>query len=102
MTVQQIRDVVLKADPNAKHYYYAKDGGSFTVWAEYRRLPFAADDLANKGWAFQVDRYTKVEYDPVAEAIERALDEAEIAYSYQVEYDQETGYIRHLFDCEGL
>lgn len=102
MTVRDIQAMVIQADPEAKHYYTRKDGSDFTVWQEYMRLPFAGNDVSDAGWKFQIDRYTKQEYDPIAEAIERVLNENTIAYSYQVEYDNETGYIRHLFDCEGM
>lgn len=102
MTVRDIQQMIVKADPEAKHYYTSKDGSDFTVWQEYERLPFAANDMMDAGWKFQIDRYTKQEYDPIAEAIERVLNENLIAYSYQVEYDPGSGYIRHLFDCEGM
>lgn len=102
MTVRDIQQMIVQADPEAKHYYTSKDGRDFTVWQEYERLPFAANDIMDAGWKFQIDRYTKQEYDPIAEAIERVLNENLIAYRYQVEYDPESGYIRHLFDCEGM
>lgn len=102
MKVKDIRDLVQKADPEAKHYTSVKDGGSFTVWMEYERIGLMADDLRGPGWKFQIDRYTKVEYDPVAEEIERILTETEgVTFTYMVEYEQDTKYIRHLFDCEG-
>lgn len=102
MTVRGIQQIVIQADPEAKHYYTKKDGSNFTVWQEYERLPFSGDDIADAGWKFQIDRYTTQEFDPVAEAIERVLNEHLIAYIYQVVYYEETGYIRHLFDCEAV
>jgi len=101
MTVKQIQEMVLRADPKAKHYYSTSEG-DFTVWQEYMRLPYAGDNIADKGWKFQIDRYTRQEYDPIAEAIEQVLNEELVGYTYQVEYDEATGYIRHLFDCEGI
>jgi hypothetical protein len=102
MTVRDIQSLIIQADPNAKHYYSATDGRNYTRWMEYERLPYGGDDLTDAGWRFQVDRYTKDEYDPIAETIEQVLNENHIAYRYQVEYDQDDGYIRHLFDCEGI
>lgn len=102
MTVKSIRDLVLVADPNARHYVSAEDGSNFTRWMEYERTGLMADDLRGNGWKFQIDRFTKTEYDPVAEEIERVLTESEgITFTYMVEYDQSSGYIRHIFDCEG-
>lgn len=102
MTVRDIRDLVVTADPQARHYDSHKDGSDFTVWMEYKRLGLPGDDTHGDGWKFEVDRYTKEEFDPIAELIEKTLTDAEgVAFTYMVDYEQDTGYIRHLFDCEG-
>lgn len=102
MTVRQIQELVASVDPLARHYANTKDGTDYTVWMEYKRTGLAGDDAQGKGWKFEIDRYTKEEYDPMAEAIEDALTQDErVAFSYDVVYEQDTGYIRHLFDCEG-
>jgi hypothetical protein len=102
MTVQEIKTLVTAADPGAKHYESAKDGSNYTVWMEYERTGMPGDDIHEEGWKFQIDRYTKQEYDPVAEAIEQALkDQPGLAFTYMVEYERDTRYIHHIFDCEG-
>lgn len=102
MNVRDIRDLVALADPGARHYVKAGGGVDFTTWMEYKRLGLPGDDEHGEGWKFQIDRYTKTEFDPVAEAIEEVLKEAEgVAFTYLVDYEQDSGYIRHLFDCEG-
>lgn len=108
MTVQEIRDVIQQADPDAWHYDATaamQERLDFTVWMEYQRTGLEADDaLAECGWRFEVDRYTKTDYDPMAEAIEAALRQADniILRDYRVMYDVGTGYIRHVFDCEAI
>ena len=50
-----------------------------------------------------MDRFTKTEDESLAESIRRALEERDnIAVDYRVDYEQDTGYIHHIFDCEGV
>lgn len=105
MDVQGIRDLILSVDSEARHYEAALDGSNFTVWMEYERiLFFADDDSVEKGWKFEIDRYTKDEYDPIADALETMLLSTDGITSSprRVQYNQETGYIRHIFDCEAV
>lgn len=102
MTVEEIKELILSASPEAQHYASTQKDESFTVWAEYKQLDFSADDEHVEAWAFQVDHYTKKEFDPIAKAIRMALETDErVAYHYEVDYEATKGYIRHLFDCEG-
>lgn len=102
MTVADIRDMVLQADPYASHYEQHGNLRNYTVWREYRRLPATADDRHVPGWAFQIDRFTQLEYDPVADDIEEVLESTpNVSYSYSVDFENDTGFIHHIFDCEG-
>lgn len=102
MKVRDIQALVVSADPEAKHYTNPHDGTNYTVWMEYQRIGISSDDESGGGWRFQVDRWTKTEYDPVAEAIEQTLkNDPGVAFTYMVNYEQDSGYIRHMFDCEG-
>ena len=102
MTVREIQSLIAGVDPEARHYINVKDGSNYTVWMEYMRTGLAGDDVHETGWKFEVDRFTKQEYDPVAEAIEEALKaDPRVAFTYNVDFEQDTGYIRHLFDCVG-
>lgn len=103
MTVNEIMDLVLSADPNALHYF-TTDGGDFTVWKETRRLVevMADNSIYLAGWHFTIDRFTHEEFDPICEAIEHALaSDRRVVYQYTVSADAETGYIRHTFECDG-
>ena len=103
MTVRQIAALVGSADGHARHYYNPHNGEDYTRWQEYERIGQAGDDEWGGGWKFQVDRYTKQEYDPIAEAIEETLkNDPGVAYRYVVDYEQDSGYIHHIFDCEGV
>lgn len=105
MTVREIRNMIIKADPDAQHYWSSQRTPRYTVWREYDMLPLVADDLHQEAWKFQIDRYTDIEFDPVAEAIRAALDAApDVAYHYAVDFEGtpgEGGLIHHIFDCQG-
>ena len=104
MTLSEIKALVLSADATAEHYASSKTGSdSYTVWREVRRLGIVADDRHIEGWAFQVDRFTRDEDDAIAEALFAALDECDrVAVRHDVDYEQDTEYIHHIYDCEGL
>lgn len=102
MTLEYIKDMVASIDPEARRYYTPVEGNAFTVWQEYAEIGLHADDVTEEGWAFEIDRYTKDADDPIAAAIRKRLrQEAGITYTYQIVYEPESGYIRHIFDCEG-
>lgn len=105
MTVKEIREIVVSVDPTAKHYTSSKEGDAFTVWAEYRRIMPDGAPQEDFGWAFEIDRYVKLgnEDDAVAPALEKALAKSDrVAFTYEVDYDPGSGYIRHIFSCEGI
>lgn len=103
MTLEDVKALVLGADEDALHYQHARGRGAYTTWCETQRIRRTADDTPELGWAFTVDRFTQTEFDPVAERIERVLLEAEgVSYRYAVDYERDSGYIHHIFDCEGI
>jgi len=101
VTLQEFRDVLLEADPDTKHYW-TKAAGNYTTWHEYRSEALAGDDARiGTKWHIQVDRFTKLEYDPMVDVMGAALDAwVEIGYVYRVDYEIDTGYIHHTWDCE--
>lgn len=102
MTLSEIQALVVSVDPTAGHYDSAHKGRAFTRWMEYRQLDRTADDAHAEAWAFQIDRFAKSEGDAVAEAFRAALDaDPRVSYRYEVSYEDDTGYIHHIFDCEG-
>ena len=103
MTLEDIRALVVSVDKNAGRYESAYQGGqAYTVWREFRRLDMMADDRHEEAWAFQIDRFTKTEGDGIAAAFLDALEADErVAYSCIVDYEPDTGYIHHIYDCEG-
>ena len=105
MTVQEIQAFVVSVDPNAGHYESTYRGSdAYTEWHEKSTMPLMGDGVHVGGIRFQIDRYTKDENDSVAAALFEALENRDdIAFEHIVDYEgPETGYIRHIFDCEGV
>lgn len=105
MTLNQIKALVISVDPNAGRYDSAYTGTeAYTRWREIHPLPIKGENAHNvEAWSFQIDRFAKSENDAIAEAFRAALDaQPGIAFEYQVDYEPDTGYIHHIFDCEGI
>lgn len=102
MTLSDIRDLLITADPAIRHYFSAETHRDYSYWQETRQLPIMADDCHESGWRFYVHRFTRCEDDPVAQRIMETLDaDPRTTVSHQVDYEPESGYIHHIFDCEG-
>lgn len=101
--LQHINEVILRGDPEAQHYDTSdRTRDAFTVWGEYEAFGLSADDdVAEQGWRFEVDHFTRTEFSPVAARILTALrSDPCITVQYSVSYNYDTRYIRHIFDCE--
>lgn len=103
MTLADIQELVVSIDPTAGHYESAHRGeDAYTEWREYELIGFCSDDEHEEGWKFQINRYSKQEGDAIALAFLRALNKDErVAFDYQTDYEVDSGYIHHIFDCEG-
>ena len=105
MTIQEIKTLLVAVDPDIQRYDHdlAGTGEAYTVWAEINPVGFYGDGQEQGSIRFQVDRFTKEEDEAMAESIRRALEDADyIAVDYRVDYEKDTGWIHHIFDCEGV
>ena len=106
MTLDQIRDLLVEADPGIKHYFTMSDADAYSYWEETKPLPFVAEGghpADARGWRFYVHRFTKIEGDPVAAEIYEHLDNSfRIAVRWTIDRENKTGYIHHIFECEAF
>lgn len=104
MTAEDVKALVLSVDPRAQRYDSAdRSGPDYTTWRDLGPLDLMAEGRHQGGLSFQVDRYTKTQDDPVAAALWEALDSDDrIAVYYRVDYERDTRYIHHIYDCEGV
>lgn len=99
MTLQEFKALLLTIDSKATHHQ-GPGSGNYTVWSEYQeRYVFTDDRIDNKQIHIQVDRYTKLEYDPMADTITNGLDtEGVFLYDKRTIYEATSGYIHHVWD----
>lgn len=104
MTLEDIRELVAAIDPTAARYESAKKNSeAYTVWNETRMLDLMREDRHEPAWAFQIHYFTKRENDPMADKIFEALeDDPRVAFEYLTDYEPDTGYIHHIFSCQGV
>ena len=104
MTLHEIQAFVVSIDPNARHYDSAhRHGEPYTVWKEGPTLGMTGDGRHMGGLRFRIHRFAKRESDAIAAALFAALEERDdIAFAYENDYEPDTGYIHHIFDCEGI
>ena len=105
MTLNEIQRFVASVDSGARHYVSREESVDFTRWQELRRLPVMGEGRhAEEAWAFQIDRFTRSANDPVCQAFVDALEAApRIAWQKPAPiYEPDTGYIHHIFLCEGV
>lgn len=103
MTLDEIKAKLVAIDPDIKHYFTMSDADAYSYWEETSRLPFTADGQHQGGWRFYVHRFTRIENDPTVIALFSALDaDFRIAVRWTVGFEQESGYIHHIFECEAV
>lgn len=99
--LERIKAVILSVDPKASKYI-GKGTGSYTVWTPTAPSSIYANGKAGEvAWEVVIERFSKSEDDPIVGEIMAALDGCDfVAYDYYAEYDKDTGYIHHTYECE--
>lgn len=105
MTASEIKKLLTDVDPDAQRYEHdgAGTADAYTVWRELRPVGLYGDGQEEGSIRFQVDRFTKEEDEETAAQILAALEgQDDIAVEYLVDYERDTGFIHHIFVCEGV
>ena len=106
MTLNEIKELLVSADQDIKHYFSAESADAYSFWEETQRLPFVGDDHhpdGDQAWRFYVHRFTRTEGDAVALRIFETLDnDVRTAVRWIIDFENDTGYIHHIFECEGF
>lgn len=82
---------------NSYHYWRPNINAPFLVWAEDQDVGFEANNV-HEEQAIQgtVDYFTKQEFDPAIDAIQKALDDLGASwYLNSVQYEDETNLIHY-------
>ena len=101
MMLDEFAALLITADPSATKWKGAGTG-NYTVWRPYETGGLIADGMiVESRIKIQLDRYTKSDVDPVVTAIAEVLaGDDDISFKYFTEFEQDTGYIHHIWDCE--
>lgn len=80
------------------HYRNMKQDGDYCVWAEDTEPGAVSGDNRKEIQNLQgtIDFFTRTEFNPIADAIQNALNDAGISfYLNSVQYEDETAYIHY-------
>jgi len=103
VTLSEIKTLLVTADANIKHYFSKNSGEAYSYWEETQMLPILSDGRHEEHWRFYVHRYTKTENDATAALIFSTLDADPRTTVRWIQggYDTGSGYLHHIFECEG-
>ena len=102
MTLADIRALLVSVDPGIRHYFSTETTKDYTYWEETQRLNLTRDDKHDEGWIFYVHRFTRDEFDPVVRALFETLDaDPRTTVIHRTDYEPDSGYIHHVFECQG-
>ena len=86
------------------HYFNDKPSGSYIVWSEDDTIRAFGDGVAGqKAVQGTVDYFTKMEYDPIVDEIDDALQGVDLAFldgGPTIDYETKTGYIHYQWIFE--
>lgn len=103
MTLADIRGLVLAADPDACAYESDSTGEDYTTWQPLWPMNLLVDNRYADGWHFVIDRFTRMQDDPITANIRAVLDDAPgVAYAMEIDYEQDTGFLHISFTCDGV
>lgn len=104
MTIEAFVNILKKIDPDISRYQRIrkKSDDAYSVWSDYgTRTLYANGVPAGSVKKVQVDYFTFKEDDPVASRYFHALSlNDEIAVEHTADFETDTRYIHHIFDCE--
>lgn len=104
MTIDSFVEIIQGIDPDAARYQKIRKPSdkAYTVWSDYGTGTLYANGVpAGKTKKIQVDYFTFQEDDPVALAFFRAFSKNDdITVIHTTDFENETRYIHHIFDCE--
>lgn len=104
MTIDAFVKIVQSVDPDASRYQRLRKttDKAYTVWSDYGTVTLKANGKpAGKAKKIQVDYFTFTEDDPKALQFYQVFSENdEITVLHNTDFELETRYIHHIFDCE--
>lgn len=98
MNLVELRDLLLAVTPDTFHYEAHKKPDKYIVWAEEGEGSSGHADGHKTLQVIQgtIDYFTKTEFDPNFELIQKKLNTADIAWKLNsIQHEEKTGYIHY-------
>lgn len=98
MGLQRVKEALLTVGLPVSHYKAHRQEDRYLVWAEEGASSALWCDgrLAEQAIQGTADYFTRTEYDPYVEKIQRALGDAGIAFRlHSIQYEQDTQYTHY-------
>ncbi len=98
----QFETLLLSIDPNASKYE-GNGNEAYTVWTPCGEVQvrFSNNRRSAVIRKVQIDRFTKSDSDTVAAKLYATLDAVPwVTFEYVQDFEPDTGYIHHIYDCE--
>ena len=101
MTLTEFYNLIKAVDSDISAYS-GSGTGNYTVYHPYEIGGLRADGrIVESRLKVQVDRYTRLDSDPIVESLGAALESTDdISFRHLIEFEPDTGYIHHIWDCE--
>lgn len=98
MSLQTVKSALVTVGVPVNHYAAIKKTDKYIIWAEDSQASaiWADGRMEDQAILGTIDYFTRTEYDANADAIEQALNDAQISFALNsVQREDETGYIHH-------
>lgn len=102
MTIDEFVCLIKTIDPNPiKYRAIGQMDNQYTVYFPYKHESmFCDNEEAESAERIQVDYFTKTDNDPIAAQFLHAFSHSDsISCSYRTDFEDDTRYIHHIFDC---
>ena len=96
MTIADIKALVLAADPDACAYESDSTGKDYTTWQPLWPMNLFVDNRCADGWHFVIDRFTRMQDDPVTANIRAVLDESNEKIGYKIRQAQQVDRVPYM------
>lgn len=98
MSLTRLRDALISVGVPVHHFEAQNATGNYIVWGEdgQGNGSYADDKMVDQTIEGTIDYFTKTEYDPAFNLIQKALNSADISWRFNsIQHERDTGYIHY-------
>jgi hypothetical protein len=107
MTLNDLNKLLQTIIPNVYHYETLEEPGNYILWAEDGQgdTLYVDNKMQNQTIQGTIDYYTKEEFDPVFDLIQKTLNSTDLSWKLNsIQWEKETGYTHYewIFEIDNL